>query len=275
MTNPSGDTYTHGHHQSVVAQHARRTAEEYAAYLLPRLTPGMRLLDVGCGPGTITLGLARAVAPGGEVVAIDLVDDVLEQARAHAAETGVVNVRFERESVYALPYADASFDAVHAHQVLQHLARPVDALREMRRVVRPGGIVAVKDADYGTMVGWPHSDAVARWRDVYHRVASRNGADADAGRRIPAWLREAGFANADVELIPTVQLYADAESAANWGNSWADRVLHSSLGEQAVAYGIATQDELETIADGWRAWARADGALFMFTHMAAVARRAG
>lgn len=264
-----GDTYTHGHHASVVGQHARRTAEEYAAHLLPRLQPGQRLLDVGCGPGTITTGLARAVAPG-EVVAIDLVDDVLEQARSHAAEVGVANVRFERESVYALPYDEGAFDVAHAHQVMQHLARPAEALREMARVVRPGGLLAVKDADYGTMVGWPKSDAIARWLDVYHRVAERNGADADAGRRIPSWLREAGLT--DVELIPSVQLYADADETANWGNSWAERVLHSSLGEQAVTYGVATREELESIADGWRAWARTEGALFMFTHVAAIAR---
>jgi ubiquinone/menaquinone biosynthesis C-methylase UbiE len=263
------DTYTHGHHQSVVRRHAQRTAAKDAAYLLPRLTPGMRLLDVGCGPGTITVGLAAAVAPG-ETVGVDLAEDVLAQAREHAASMHASTIHFERESVYALPYADATFDAAHAHQVLQHLSRPGDALRELRRVLRPGGVVGVRDADYATMTAWPRPHAIDRWLDVYHRVAARNGADADAGRCIPAWLREAGFV--DIELFPTVELYADAESAGDWGNSWAERVLHSSLAEQAVAYDVATREELEAISAGWRAWARTEGALFMFVHMAAVGR---
>ncbi len=128
----TADRYTHGHHASVVGQHARRTAERDAAYLLPHLRPGIRLLDIGCGPGTITTGLARAVAPG-EVVGIDLVPEVIESAREHLAETGLTNARFEAASVYELPYEDASFDAAHAHQVLQHLARPVDAAKEALR----------------------------------------------------------------------------------------------------------------------------------------------
>lgn len=266
----SEDTYTHGHHASVVGQHARRTAAKDAAYLLPRLAPGMRLLDVGCGPGTITVGLAEAVAPA-EAIGIDVVDAVLDDAREHARTAGVGSVRFERASVYELPYADASFDVAHANQVLQHLTRPVDALREVSRVLRPGGLVAVRDADYATMTAWPRFDAIDRWLGLYHRVAERNGADCDAGRRVQSWLRDAGLV--DIELLPAVELYADPASTANWGNSWAERVVHSSLAEQAVSYGLATARELEAIAEGWRAWARADGALFMFVHVAALARR--
>src|SRR5690606_26398226 len=114
------DRYTHGHHASVVGQHARRTAERDAAFLLPHLRPGLRLLDVGCGPGTITTGLALTVAPG-EVVGIDPVESVIEEARSHAAGEGLSNLRFEVASAYALPEPDASFDAAYMHQVLQHV----------------------------------------------------------------------------------------------------------------------------------------------------------
>src|SRR5665811_2195218 len=113
------DVYTHGHHESVLRSHSWRTAANSAAYLLPHLRPGQRLLDVGCGPGTITTGLAERVSPG-EVVAIDIVPEVLEQARAHAAERGV-QVTFETGDVYALGFDDGVLDVVHAHQVLQHL----------------------------------------------------------------------------------------------------------------------------------------------------------
>ncbi|MGE3858169.1 MAG: methyltransferase domain-containing protein [Dehalococcoidia bacterium] len=275
MTNeqpPAGapvDTYTHGHHASVVSRHARRTAEREAAYLLPRLRPGMRLLDVGCGPGTISTGLARAVAPG-EVVGIDVSADVIESARAHAAEVGVTNARFEAASVYALPYEVASFDVAHAHQVLQHLAAPVDALTEMRRVLRPGGLVAVRDADYATMTAWPRSPHIDDWLRVYHEVAARNGADPDAGRRLRSWAAAAGFV--DLEVTAVVELMAQPGEAADWARSWAERAVHSNFRPQAIEYGIATAEEIEAISRGWRTWADDPEAFFMFVHVECIGR---
>jgi ubiquinone/menaquinone biosynthesis C-methylase UbiE len=264
------DRYTHGHHASVVGQHARRTAERDAAFLLPHLRAGMRLLDVGCGPGTITTGLARAVAPG-DVVGIELVDGVIEQAREHAAREGIDNARFEYGDVYALPYADASFDAAYAHQVLQHLARQADALAEMHRVLRPGGLVAVRDADYQTMLAWPRLPEIDRWLEVYHAVAWENGAEPDAGRRIPSWLTSAGFV--DIEVTATPMLFRDRADVENWGFSWADRVTKSSLASQAIEYGFATREELDGIAEGWRRWARDPEALFLYVNVEGLARR--
>jgi len=263
------DRYTHGHHASVVSRHALRTAEREAAYLLPRLRPGMRLLDVGCGPGTISSGLARAVAPG-EVVGIDVSADVIDSARAHVAEAGVTNARFETANVYDLPYDAASFDVAHAHQVMQHLADPVGALTEMRRVLRPGGLVAVRDADYATMSAWPRAASIDRWLEVYHAVAARNGADPDAGRRLRSWVHAAGFV--DVEVTAVVELFADPAEASDWGRSWAERALHSNFRPQAIEYGIATAEDIEAIARGWREWAESPEAFFMFVHVQCIGR---
>ena len=146
----SHDQYTHGHHESVLRSHRWRTAENSAAYLIPHLRPGSEVLDIGCGPGTITLDFARLVAPG-HVLGVDNVDQPLEIARAGAESDGLDNVTFAKADVYGLPYSDDSFDVVHAHQVLQHLTNPVGALREMRRVCKPGGVVAARDADFGGM----------------------------------------------------------------------------------------------------------------------------
>ncbi|HLK42571.1 MAG TPA: methyltransferase domain-containing protein, partial [Thermoleophilia bacterium] len=149
--------YTHGHHESVLSSHTWRTAENSAKYLLPHLSPGMTLLDVGCGPGTITADLAALVAPG-RVIAIDTAPGVLEQAAYHAAEAGLADrIEFAVGDVYALDHPDGSFDVVHAHQVLQHLGDPVAALREMRRVCAPGGIVAARDSDYSGWFWYPAS----------------------------------------------------------------------------------------------------------------------
>lgn len=270
MAETRSDVYTHGHHASVVGQHARRTAEADAAYLLPHLSAGMRLLDIGCGPGTITSGLARAVAPG-EVVGIDVSADVIASANQHLAETGLTNARFEVASVYGLPYETNSFDVVHAHQVLQHLAQPVDAMREAHRVLRPGGITAVRDADYATMQAWPRLPLLDRWLDLYHAVATRNGADADAGRRLPSWLREAGFT--DITLRGTAMVFYEPDAIRNWGYSWSERIVQSSIATQAVDYGLADRAELEAISAAWRTWAETPDAVFMYINLEVLGRK--
>src|SRR5262245_62890768 len=161
------ELYTHGHAPAVVRQHAQRTAGKAAAFLLPHLRPDMSLLDVGCGPGSITRGLAERLAPG-QVVGLDLSKDALDGARRDAAERGLTNVQYEEGSVYQLRFADASFDIVYAHQVLQHLRERGSALREMLRVTRPGGFVAVRDVDWGTAAYWPRDPWIDRCIEVHH-----------------------------------------------------------------------------------------------------------
>src|SRR6478752_6406761 len=148
--------YTHGHHESVLRSHRWRTAANSAAYLIAELRPGQTVLDVGCGPGTITADIAALVAPG-RVTAVDTSTGVLDRAAEAAAERGVDNVGFTTADVHCLDFPDDSFDVVHAHQVLQHVGDPVQALREMRRVCRPGGVVAARDSDYGAFTWYPAS----------------------------------------------------------------------------------------------------------------------
>jgi ubiquinone/menaquinone biosynthesis C-methylase UbiE len=248
------DTYTHGHSDPVLQSHRWRTAENSAAYLLPALRPGLDLLDVGCGPGTITVDLARRVAPG-RVLALDISPDPLDEARALARQQGVA-VTFDVGDVYALYLPDDSFDVVHAHQVLQHLTDPVAALREMARVCRPGGVVAVRDADYAAKILFPPDEQLDRWLELYHRVARRNGAEPDAGRRLKSWAHAAGLR----DLTATTSSWCFSTDAERewWGRSWAGRATSSAFAEQAVAYGLATEDDLRAIADAWLRWAAAD-----------------
>src|ERR1700722_15674899 len=186
------DTYTHGHHDSVLRSHRWRTAENSAAYLLPYLKPGLDLLDVGCGPGTITVDLAARVSPG-RVIGVDREPAVVAEATGLLEEGATGNVEFRTGDVYSLGFADQSFDVVHAHQVLQHLSDPIAALVDMRRVLRPGGILAVRDSDYGGFVWAPSDPLLDRWLELYHQVSSRNGAEADAGRHLLGWAQAAGL----------------------------------------------------------------------------------
>jgi len=265
------DTYTHGHHDSVLRSHRWRTVDNSAAYLVPHLRPGADLLDVGCGPGTITVDLAARVAPGA-VLGVDVSAEAVAEARAYAeANAAGGAVRFETGSVYALALADASFDVVHAHQVLQHLTDPVAALVEMGRVLRPGGIVAVRDSDYGTFVWGPDDPVLERWRELFFAVTARNGADAAAGRHLLQWVHAAGFAEATASSATWT--FADPDSRAWWGGLWADRVLHSSFAEQALAYGLSDAAELAAISDAWRRWAARPDGFYALLHAEVLARR--
>ncbi|WP_308796559.1 methyltransferase domain-containing protein [Agromyces silvae] len=255
------DEYTHGHHASVLRSHAWRTAENSAGYLLPHLADGARVLDVGSGPGTITLDLARRVRPG-EVIGVDASAEVVAQANGLAESEGVPNVRFETGDAYALEFPDDSFDVVHAHQVLQHLGRPIDALREWRRVLRPGGVLAVRDVDYGGVIFEPPLAGLTRWLELYHAVAVWNGGEPDAGRKLTRWVREAGFR--EIEASGSVWVYATALDRERWGGAWAERVTESAFAAHAIESGHAHTAELQAIAESWRSWvADPDGWLLM------------
>ncbi len=250
--------YTHGHAASVLRSHRTRTAENSAAYLLPELRPGQRLLDVGSGPGTITVDLAERIAPG-RVIALETSEDALMLTRAEAERRGCSTIDFAVGDVHALDFPSASFDVVHAHQVLQHVADPVTALREMMRVCKPGGVVAARDGDYSGFTWYPESPGLHRWRELYLAAARANGGEPDAGRRLLGWAHAAG--SDSVTPSASTWCYATPESRAEWGGMWADRIVGSAIAEQLVDSGIENRELLQGISaalrdcaahpDGW------------------------
>jgi SAM-dependent methyltransferase len=259
------DTYSHGHHESVLRSHSNRTVENSAAYLIPHLAPGLSILDVGCGPGTITVDLAARVAPG-KVIGVDVAEDAI--AAAKKLET---DIEFRVDDAYNLDAADESFDIVHAHQVLQHLTDPVAALREWRRVVKPGGIVAARDSIYSSKNWYPKDPMLDRWLELYHQLTDRNNAEDDAGVYLPHWAAEAGFD--DVTFSGSMWAYADPASRQWWGGLWADRARYSAFATQAVEYGLTTTDEFEEIAAAWLRWAAHPTSSFVVVHGEIIARK--
>jgi SAM-dependent methyltransferase len=258
--------YIHGHQEPVLRSHRRRTAENSAAYLLPHLSPGRHLLDVGSGPGTITADLAGLVA---RVTATEVTAAALGLARAEAARRDATNIEFAVADVHDLDFADNTFDVVHAHQVLQHVADPVLALREMRRVCRPGGVVAARDGDYAGFIWFPQLPELDEWQALYRRTARANGGEPDAGRRLLSWARAAGFT--DVTATASVWCFADDADRAWWGGLWADRVVGSDFAARAREQG-ATDADLRRLRDGWRCWSASPDGWLSIPHGEVICR---
>jgi SAM-dependent methyltransferase len=223
---------------------------------------------VGCGPGTITLDLARLVAPG-RVVGVDSAPEIVDQARVDATAAGLDNVEFTVGDVTALDVADGSFAVVHAHQVLQHLSDPVGALREMRRVCAPDGVLAVRDADYAAFTWYPEDPRLDDWLAAYRAVARADGGEPDAGRSLLAWARAAGCT--EVEASASVWCFATPADREWWGGLWADRVTTSRLAERLRDAGV-TDAELQDFADAWRHWAAQPDGWFAVLHGEVLAR---
>jgi len=243
--------------------------ENSAAYLLPHLRSGATILDVGCGPGTITLDFANRVRPG-HVIGVDLAPEAIEAANAERENRGAPNVEFRTADLYALDFADDSFDIVHAHQVLQHLTDPVAALREMKRVCTPGGIVAARDGDYEAMTWYPASPPMDAWLAMYDPVARANEGEPNAGRFLLSWAHAAGFT--DVRAGASTWCYATPEDRKWWGELWADRITESAISKQAVEIGAATRAELEEMAAAWRRWTTEPDGWFAVLHGEILAR---
>lgn len=243
----------------------RRSAERNAGFLLPHLRPGQQVIDVGCGPGAITVGLAGRVAPGGAVVGVDRDPQWFATARTLAADHP--HVRFEEADAVALPFDDASFDVAFLHAVLQHVESPAAVLGEVRRVVRPGGLVAVGDADLDSFLLHPRTPPL----DAALLLDRRQRRQPDVGRRLPELLHGAGFSDVEFTIQPNV--VCGDQAAAGAAASSTMRLEADAFAAHALAEGwVADREELSAMAQGWRTWAATPGATFVTLWCQALAR---
>jgi len=186
------EQYSLGYGEAALRFVSRRTLESHGAFFIPYLAPGMQVLDVGCGPGTITLGIGARVAPGA-VIGVDIGESQVESARAAARDRGMTNARFQVGSAYGLPFADGSFDAVFSHALLEHLSDVPGALREFIRVLKPGGVLGVCTPDWGGFLVSPWPPAVRDALRAYTGIQARNGGDPDVGHKLLQHVGAAGF----------------------------------------------------------------------------------
>ena len=258
------DVYISDHSEATIKAHGLRTAANSAAYLLNSLLPDMKICDIGCGPGSITIDLATLV-PKGQVIGVDMGHDAVEKARSVAAERGVKNVKFQVADAHALDFPDHSFDVVHCHQVLLHLADPVKALREWRRVTKPGGIVACCEADLGSTIIYPEIKALTDYNDVIQRTARSRGSEPNGGRHLVAWARESGIDRSCITATVKAWCYSSPEERAYWSSQWVDRLRTSSMGKNAIDGGFATQEDIDRFVEGWREWGADENGWYTLT----------
>ncbi|MDE2836629.1 MAG: methyltransferase domain-containing protein [Chloroflexota bacterium] len=237
--------YTMGYSDDFLRMLHRRSARTHAAYLLPHLEPGMRLLDFGCGPGTISVGLAKAVEPG-ELHGIDLEESQILMARAAAEAGGHANATFHVGDVTALPFEDDSFDVAHCHAVLMHVPDTQAVLAEVKRVLKPGGMIAGREMigassfmapDFGTSEAW----------STFVRLIAANGGHPEIGKELKDLLQQAGFA--DVRAGASFDFFGTREDIAFFHAVAVGWFFSDQVVEAATKYGLATQEQF----DAWRA----------------------
>ena len=259
----ASSTYTTDHATSVLRTHSWRTAANSASYLVPHIQPNMSILDIGCGPGSITIDFAHLV-PQGHVTGVEYVPEPLKKAQALASSQGVTNISFEVGDIHSLAFPDNSFDIAHAHQVLQHIADPVQALREMRRVVKPDGIVACRES--ASMTWYPDSKGLEAGHRLSMQMGRAKGGNPNPGSHIHVWAEKAGFARAKISKSASSWCFSSDEEREYWGGSMEERANSSGFTKIALEEGFSTQEDLDKIARGWKDYRQNQDAWFGVLH---------
>ena len=253
------ENYTLGYGEGALQWMTSRTAEVHGAFFLPYLKPDMRLLDCGCGPGTLTLGFAKRVAPG-ETIGIDREAAQFTETIQTAERENIANLRFEVGDIYELPYADESFDAVFASAVLGSVADPKQVVAEMARVLKPGGVMALKEFDHGGDIIWPQSEIIAQSINLYHGIRKHNGHAENCGRQLRKFMNDAGC---DVDYL---RAFFDQQTTTDELRAYIDRnnyLIGEILGQQYIQLGWCSQEELDAQAAAWVEFAADPAAIYL------------
>ncbi|MGX4772922.1 class I SAM-dependent methyltransferase [Bradyrhizobium guangdongense] len=257
-------------HDSSITAFQQKRGGDAAAFFIPFLAPGMRLLDVGCGPGTITAALAEIV---GTATGVDIEPNAIAAARRLAAQSGATPLSIVQADMTALPFEDGVFDAVFFHAVLYHQSRPklTQTLSEASRVLKPGGVLGTRDADVGGNILHPELDGVRLALDLWQRWYEHDEPDAlRFGRRQGAILRAHGF----TPVWAGASYVNHSADAASRTEAVADaRRSLLGLGPQLVGRALATEAEIESALSGWDAWGRDPDSVYFRCRCECVARK--
>ncbi len=262
-------TYTVGHKEGALKYLRFRTAERSCAFFRRHVGSASRILDCGCGPGSITVGLAQW-APDGQTVGIDIGAEQLDGARALARDLGVKNVAFRQGDIFDLPFEDDSFDVVFSQTVLYHIPEPEKALAEIKRVLRPGGLAALRDAINASILIWPEDPLVRDLGRVVRLGALRSGGNPDVGRELGALLHSAGFE--DVFLTLGFEQPERREERADYFSAVAS-FTEGDLAALAVDQGWSTAERLAQGVARCRDLVNEPGSIFALPFGQAIGRK--
>ncbi|HRW09830.1 MAG TPA: methyltransferase domain-containing protein [Caldilineaceae bacterium] len=274
MTQPFSSEihYAHGYESSHHAMFRRRSAQKQGAFFLPYLQSGMTLLDCGCGSGTITVGLAEAVMPG-QAIGIDVATSEIDVARSSLGESKPANVIFEYGDLYRLGFADATFDALFCHNVLEHLEEPLTALREMYRVLKPGGVMGIRDADMGGTLLHPTNVQLDQWFSLYEADWCGVAGDARFGRRLPGLCKTLPFAS--ILITASFDVYSDPTGIQLIADIGASRCREPDFVQRVIDGASTTRDELDLMQQAWRRWQSEPDAFAAIAHVEVVCHKHG
>ena len=262
--------YTMGFSEEFLESLRRYTAEANAAYLLPYLRPGLRLLDFGCGPGTISSGLAKAVAPG-EMHGIDMEASQIDLARSLAEVRGQDNATFHVGDVTELPFEDGYFDVAHCHNVLMHVPDTAAVLAEVKRVLKPAGIIGCRELICAASFTYPDFGVLRRAWDMFEDVVAANDGHPQIGRELKSRLVEAGFTN--VRATASLDLNSAPADVAHIHRLVRAWFLAPEFTDAAIKYGAATAELRDAITAAYDRWKDHPGAVCGVAYGEAVAGR--
>lgn len=254
--------YKEGHDATVSKTHAWRTPETCSAYAIPHIKPTFKILDVGSGPGTITCGLAKYV-PHGSVIGIEPTQELVDIANKHRDEAGLHNVSFQLASAYKLPYPDDTFDLIHCHQVLIHLADPEAAMKEMRRVVKQTGYVCCRDADLAATIVYPEKHGVLR--DYFLSKTHEGTTSPIRGRSLRELALKAGFHPKHIQSSAATWCMSNENDRPWFSDMYIDRVLNSN---EIMDKNDPTEDatKRQKYAEAWSAYKNDPSAWLIMIH---------
>jgi SAM-dependent methyltransferase len=260
------ESYTPGYTPVAIRYMMRRHAARDAAFFLPLLKPWMTVLDCGCGPGTITIGLAEVVTSG-TVVGVDVEPSQIELANKTVQDRGLQNIRIQQASVYRLPFPDNTFHAVFSHALFEHLADPSAALCEIRRVLMPSGLVGIASPDWGGVLISPPDAEVDQAMQLYTLLQTRNGGNPFVGRELGPLLQTTGFV--DVTLAATYDCY---ERTSLICDLLAERIATSAVPGAAPGIGMLDAMAIAKLVQALARWAERPQGLFAQSFVTAVGR---
>ena len=254
--------------EGMLAALARYTAQGSAGHLLRRLRPGQRVLDFGCGPGTISVGLAKAAHPG-ELHGLDVDEQTIEMARSVAESQGVTNATFQVGDARAMPFDDGYFDVAHCHNLLMHVLETQDVLAEVKRVLKPGGLIACREMMVDSSFTYPDYGVLSRAWDMFEDMVALDDGHPQMGKDLKFQLAEAGFENAWIEAA--MDIYSTPEEVAfisQVANYW---FLSPEVVEAAILYGAYTEELCSSIAEAFKTWTQDPAAICGIAYGVAVA----